>query len=431
MSPLHQTLTDHLHAWLDAPVWLVALSGGLDSVVLLDLLSELRPQRPLPPVQAIHVHHGLQPAADDWVRFCQQFCAARAVPLTVIRVQVDTGASLERAAREARYHALAQQLPRGAVLLTAQHQDDQAETLLLRLLRGAGVPGLAAMPASRPLGEGQLVRPLLDCTRAQLEQYAHARGLAWVEDPSNADTRLRRNFLRHAVLPRLREHWPATSRVLARAAQQQAEAAGLLAELALQDLAAARVDPAPGWLALPQLDLQVLRSLSEARQRNALRHWLAYFTRLPDTVHWAGWQALRDAREDGQPRWSLESGVLQRHGSRLYWLSGDWLQAPQAQYWRDGEEPLPLVGNGRVWIAGARPPGILQIRYRAGGEQLQIDGRGRRDLKRLLQEAGLPAFVRQRLPLLYAGDELLAVANLPQLSRQAGVQLRWQPPSAG
>ena len=317
------------------------------------------------------------------------------------------------------------------MLLSAQHRDDQAETLLLRLLRGAGVQGLAAMPASRGLGDGHLLRPLLDCSRAELEQYAAGRQLHWVEDPSNADTRLSRNFLRRQILPALRSHWPAAASVLARAAAQQDEAAQLLAELAQQDLAAAQCAAQPQWLALPQLELSALSALSEARQRNALRHWLAGVTRLPDTAHWTGWQALRDARADAQPVWRLEGGELQRHAGRLYWLSGDWLQPVAEQDWpADGV----LARNGRVWLAGqggatALPAG-LQIRYRQGGEQLTLPGRGRRDLKRLLQEAGLPAFVRQRLPLLYAGDQLLAVANLSQLSA-TGWQLDWQPPAAG
>lgn len=430
MSSLEQVLLERLTPWRAAPCWLLALSGGLDSCVLLDLLCRLRQQHDLPPLRAIHVHHGLQAAADDWVQHCQQLCDAQTVPLIVERVRLDSGASLERAAREARYRAFTAHLPSGAVLLTAQHQNDQAETLLLRLLRGAGVQGLAAMPASRPLGQGQLLRPLLDCSRAMLEAHAHRHALHWVEDPSNADTRLNRNFLRHQVLPGLTARWPAACRLLARAAAQQAEAAGLLAELAQSDLQAAAVDSDPQWLDLPQLMLAPLLALSEARQRNALRYWLQGRSLLPDSAHWAGWQALCAASEDGQPLWRLQSGELRRHAGRLYWLTGDWLQQSGPQDWPKGQGDLQLAGNGRVWIAGEQPEGKLQIRYRQGGERLRLAGRGQRDLKRLLQESGLPPFVRQRLPLLYAGEQLLAVANLPQLSQQAGLRLHWQPPSA-
>ncbi|WP_037045475.1 tRNA lysidine(34) synthetase TilS, partial [Pseudomonas sp. BAY1663] len=206
------------------------------------------------------------------------------------------GRQLERAAREARYAAFADCLGEGELLLTAQHRDDQAETLLFRLLRGAGVRGLAAMPAERGLGRGRLLRPLLDISRAQLEAYAHSHGLDWIEDPSNRSLDHSRNYLRQRVMPELRQRWPRAAASMARTAAHMAEAQVLLDELAVQDLGPAQGPSHFDWLPLPSLALPPLRVLTPARQRNALRHWLADLTLAPDGDHWAGWDALRDAR---------------------------------------------------------------------------------------------------------------------------------------
>lgn len=423
-------LLDALRPWLAAPRWLVGFSGGLDSTVLLHALAQLARRQPLPPISAIHVHHGLQAAADDWPRHCREVCAALGVPIEVVRVQVAPGASLERAAREARYAAFAEHLGADDVLLTAQHRDDQAETLLFRLLRGAGVRGLAAMPAERPLGQGRLLRPLLAVPRSELQAYADAMGLRWIDDPSNQCDDHARNYLRRQVLPTLTRRWPQAAASMARTAAHMAEAQALLDELAQTDLAAARTPSPFAWLQLPSLGLAALRTLSPARQRNALRYWLASFTELPDSDHWSGWESLRDAHEDATPRWRLVGGELQRTAERIWWVPGAWLNAPPAPLdWPAGQAELELPGNGRLQRVGAPPAGPLQIRYRQGGEVLALPGRGRRELKRLLNEARVPGFVRPRLPLLFCGDELIAVANLPRLDA-AGTGLLWTPPAA-
>lgn len=422
-------LYPRLTPWLQAPAWCVALSGGLDSTVLLHLLASLSRQHPLPPLRAIHIHHGLQAAADAWPAHCQRLCVELGIDLQIIHVTVAPGASLEQGARDARYAAFAQALRPGEVLLTGQHREDQAETLLFRLLRGAGVRGLAAMPAQRVLGQGVLVRPLLDVSRTALEAYADTQHLAWVEDPSNADTQYSRNYLRHAVFPLLRQRWPHTAQNLARAAEHLGEAQGLLDELAVADLQQASTPSGLDWLCLASLDLAVLRGLSAARQRNALQYWLAKRTRLPDTRHWAGWEDLRDASGDGRPCWRLTDGELHRGNERIWWLSDDWLQLPQGQGWEDPAQRLVLPGNGSLHLSGMMPQGPLRIAYRQGGESLQIAGRGRRDLKRLLNELQVPVFVRSRLPLLYRGEQLLAVANLPELS-QGDWQLHWCVPTS-
>lgn len=423
-------LLTQLSPWRNAAHWRIAFSGGLDSTVLLHLLVSLAKTQALPPLSAIHIHHGLQAVADAWPEHCRSVCAALGVPLDVVNVHVRPGASIERAAREARYAAFVAAIGSHEVLLTAQHRDDQAETLLFRLLRGAGVRGLAAMPRQRRLGQGHLLRPLLDVSRAELEAYATQQGLSWIDDPSNDDHRYARNFLRQRVFPVLAEQWPQASMTLARSAAHLSEAQGLLDELAQIDLECAMSASAFDWLGLRSLELAPLRALSAARQRNALSHWLAPVTKLPDSDHWVGWDSLRDARGDGHPVWRLADGELHRTGGRIWWLSDHWRQPVSGPIeWPEVDRPLLLPGNGRVILLGAAPSGALCIRYRQGGEIMELPGRGHRDLKRLLNENGVPAFVRGRLPLLYRGEQLLGLASLQGFDRgtDGSWQLIWQP----
>ena len=428
---LESHLLKALAPWRDAPAWRVALSGGLDSTVLLHLLAGLAQREALPPLSAIHIHHGLQPAADAWPAHCRALCARLGVPLQVDYVQVAPGASVERAARDARYGAFEAALNPGELLLLAQHRDDQAETLLFRLLRGAGVQGLAAMPTSRRLGKGHLLRPLLSCSRDELQSYAERHRLGWIEDPSNADSRFSRNYLRQNVMPLLQARWPQASRSLAVAAEHLGEAAQLLDDLARQDLEAAQSPTRFAWLPLACLSLPVLRELGEARQRNALRYWLRARTTMPDSGHWAGWEDLRDAGRDAAPLWRLADGELHRADERLWWLAGAWLQpptmseqAPQVDHW------LALPNNGAVSLQGRAPSGELRLAYRQGGEAMELPGRGRRDLKRLLNERHVPVFLRGRLPLLLCDGRLVAVANLPGLDGPVDGEWRllWRPP---
>jgi tRNA(Ile)-lysidine synthase len=428
MKPtLPAKLLQALSPWRNAPAWHIAFSGGLDSTVLLHLLANAKD---LPPLGAIHIHHGLQAAADAWPAHCQSVCDALGVPLCIMRVHVQPGASLERAARDARYQAFAEVIGAGEVLLTGQHRDDQAETLLFRLLRGAGVRGLAAMSAYRPLAAGHLVRPLLDVSRVELEAYAHEHRLQWIEDPSNADSRFSRNYLRHRVLPTLTERWPQAVSSLARTAEHLSEAQALLDELAGMDLQGAdQPSPFP-WLPLPSLVLAPLRELSDARQRNALRHWLTLLTRLPDSDHWASWHSLRDAKGDAQPLWRLADGELHRCAERIWWVPAAWSEFSDATVsWPTLQNPLELPGNGRLEFVGEAPKGSFEVRYRQGGEIIEVPGRGRRDLKRLLNECGVPGFVRGRLPLLYRDEQLLAVPTLAGLWPNAtgDGQLHWMP----
>ncbi len=402
-----------------ADVWWVAFSGGLDSSVLLHALTAQSREQGGPPVRAVHVHHDLQAVADSWPAHCAQICAQLEVPLQVVRVEVANSASTEQAARDARYNAFAGLLQPGELLLLAQHRDDQAETLLLRLLRGAGVAGLQAMPLTRTLGHGQLLRPLLQASRRQLEDYARQHGLQWIEDPSNRRDDYDRNFIRNRIMPALRQRWSGLEQVLQRTAEHMQQAQGLLDELAALDLQQAGVEPPPDWLPLAVLNLDSIAALSPARQRNLLRFWLRDKTRLPDSKHWAGWQDLLQAAVDARPLWQLRDGALERYGRRLYWLPARWQEQPLAPaLLLDSAGRYPLPGNGLLWLEQA-PVQPLRVAYRTGGEHLELAGRGRRDLKRLLQEHQVPPFVRNRLPLLFAGQELVAVAGLPAL-RAAG-----------
>ena len=427
---LPSRLLRNLKPWLGASHWRIAFSGGLDSTVLLHLLANLAKAESLPALSAIHVHHGLQASADAWPAHCQDVCDELSVPLQVQRVQVQPGASVERAARDARYAAFSAATQANDVLLTGQHRDDQAETLLFRLLRGAGVRGLSGMPATRALGQGSLVRPLLDITRAELEAYARDHGLRWVEDPSNQDRQFSRNYLRHQVMPLLTGRWPQAHASMARSAAHLREAQGLLDELAQIDLATAKLPAEFEWSGLPSLEFAAIAKLSDARQRNALSHWLGPLTRLPDTDHWSGWVDVRDAGNDASPIWRLADGELHRSAGRLWWLSGQWLRTPVVSGdWHEPSLALRLPDNGRVMFSGQTPAGPLQVRYRQGGEVMHLADRGHRDLKRLLNERAVPGFVRGRLPLLFRGEELLAVANLPGLDGHVleGWRLHWQP----
>jgi tRNA(Ile)-lysidine synthase len=291
----------------------VAWSGGLDSTVLLHLLQRARrlPRARLS-VRALHVDHGLQPAAPQFRRFCQRVARRWHIPLTVIKADVHPvrGDSVEQAAREARRKAFAATLAPGEVLVTAQHADDQLETVLLALLRGAGPAGLAGMPGLMQLGAGQLARPLLDFTHAELAAYAEAQQLPWIDDPTNDDTRFDRNYLRSGVLPQLRRRWPAVARTVARSARHCAVAAEAVLTGATRDLALA-ADGA-------DLDIAVLRRWSVARRAAVLRAWLmAHGVRAPNERHMREIEAMLSARIDAHPVLNLPDGTLRREGGRL------------------------------------------------------------------------------------------------------------------
>lgn len=365
----------------------------------------------------MHVDHGLHAQSQDWAAHCQAASRHLDVPCLSLRVDVTDQSRLgpEAAARAARYRALAMAMGQDEVLATAHQRDDQAETFLLHLLRGSGPLGLAGIPAWSRFGPGWLWRPLLDLSRAELREYARSEGLSWIEDPSNRDTGFDRNFLRRDVLPALQRRWPQASRAVARSAGLAFEAAGLLDELAEQDLASV----ANG----DRLDCAGLRRLSPARARNLLRWFLRQRgLRPPGSSRLAeGLDQLLHARPDGSPCLMLEGAQLRRYQAALYLVRMPRAPGPVTPLHWDGAESVDLGDNGALCFertpSGGLDPRIMQqplsIRYRVGGERVRRAGhRHHEALKKLLQSSSVLPWMRDRIPLLYAGEQLAAVGDL-------------------
>ncbi len=394
----------------------LAFSGGLDSAVLLHLLAVNR-NRLNAQLQAIHVDHGLQAQADAWARHCESFCHRLNVPLKQVDLALaaKAGESLEALAREARYQALACAMGQGDLLLTAQHQDDQAETLLLQLLRGSGPAGLASMPRRTRLGPGWLVRPLLDISRAELQAYAYTHQLDWVEDPSNQDQRFDRNFIRHQLMPLLLERWPAASVTIARSARLSSELQQLGDELAAQDMQACQ------GLWSGTLSVVALQLLSAPRLRSLLRHWVKrQGGAMPGSRHL---QRIVDeclnCREDAQPmvHWA-DQEVRRFHGDLFLGKPLPPHDPRQVIPWVD-EKPLLLpAGIGQLQVEPAaqgvsaeqwRSAGV-EVRFRQGGERcLPAGSAHHRTLKNLLHDWLVPPWERDRLPLVYLDGRLAVI----------------------
>jgi tRNA(Ile)-lysidine synthase len=400
----------------------LGLSGGVDSTVLLHVLAALRDALRFE-LSALHVNHHISANADDWAAFCRSTASEHGVPCRIVDVSVARGNSLERAARDARYAALRSQ--RADCIVLAHNLDDQAETVLLQLVRGAGVKGLAGMPLARihnaapfgaESGAPRILRPMIGVPRAAIERYATAHRLAWIEDESNDDTCHRRNWLRHEVLPQLEARVPAVRATLARVAANMAEAAAMLDDLA-------RIDAGAG-LDSNRVSLDVLRTLSPPRAKNLLRFLIAR----------GGWpmppadrleEALRQAaaaRRGARMRVDLGACELRRHANALYLLPKPAMTpAPLALTWQ-GEEALAVPGWGTLTMSPRRGEGLSAARLadaavticaRRGGERLQPHaGRPRRTVKNLLQEAGLPPWERERLPYIFCGDRLACVPGV-------------------
>lgn len=410
------------HRWL-------GYSGGLDSTVLLHILAGLEI-----PVRAIHIHHDLSPHADDWQARCIESAESLGVPIVTRRVMVaaDDG-GLEQGARRARYQAFAELLGAGDQLLLAQHGDDQVETFLLRLLRGAGVRGLAAMPEWRPLVEGAsdnavLARPLLGVGRDQLEAFARDCGLRWIEDESNSDLAFDRNYLRARVIPELSTRWPVRERV-ARAVDNLREAADLLQDLGMADLSGC------DWRGErfgESVDLELLQQLPRRRQKNLLRSWLR---RTGDDMPPARQldeslaQAL-DAAEDSELAVSLGERVVRRFRKRLY-LTPQLPAVPEAEEWHwRGDRVLDLGQGWELRPQPDWPPGDYRVCFRRGGERARPVGRCHsQTLKKLLQEYHLEPWLRDRIPLIYRAGEpesLLAAGDLFRCEERLPAALEWQ-----
>jgi tRNA(Ile)-lysidine synthase len=422
----------------------VALSGGADSTALLAALASIHAHEFK--LRALHVDHGIRPASKQWAAHCRAFARRLRVPLKIVTTKVERsrGMSLEAAARDARYHLLSNELHPGEVLLTAHHADDQLETVLLQLLRGSGLPGLSAMPALARFANGFIARPLLSRSRAEIEAWVREQGLTWIEDDSNADESLDRNYLRRRALPLIRDRWPGAATAVARSARHVAEAQSLLDGLARSDVERASYGES--------LSIQSLRKLPPPRRRNALRFWITRSGYLaPDSRRLeeiAG--PLLDARPDANPfvEWPGGGGGsgarAQRHGDllTLHPPTPPPSAADLVWRWRDSTVcalpdnlgKLELEPDPRGPVDLDALPESLTIRWRRGGERLTPrPGGPRRALKNLLQEIQVPLLERARLPLLFSGEKLLAVADMlldataqatPATRRRA--RLRWK-----
>jgi len=388
----------------------IALSGGMDSMVLLDTASRLATRHPFA-LSAIHVHHGLSTNADRWAEFCATQCAARSVPLITHRLRVarERGSSLEASARAARYGQLL--LADVDVIALAHHADDQAETLLLQLLRGAGPHGLAAMPAFRG-GRPALLRPLLGLARATLAACAAERGLSWIEDESNADRRHARNFLRLEIAPALAARFAGYPATLARAARNQAEAAALTDALARIDAAAVVDDTG--------LSRVGLAALSPARARNLLRWFLREEGLRPPSEALLA-EMLRKliaADEDARIRIAQDGAEIGCHRGRIAVHAPT---APESELVWHGEPEVSLPG-GVLAFERAQAEGLamaklertrVTLRPRRGGERIRLGAnRPTHAVKKLLQDAGMPSWQRESLPLIWADDVLAAVPGI-------------------
>lgn len=398
--------------------YLLAYSGGLDSTVLLHALARLRDRLPAP-VLAVHADHGLQDDAQQWTAHCRRECDSLGIELLEITLNLSpiSGESLEAYARTARYAAFEEYLGESQLLLTAHHADDQAETMLLQLLRGAGPAGLAAMPACRSFGRGWLARPLLNFSRQEMEDWALAAGLRWVEDGSNEDHGIDRNYLRHQVVPLLKKRWPGTLKTLSRSARHCANAAELIDELAIEDFRRIRGST------LYRLNIQPLVSLSSARQQNLLRFWVRE-AGLPlppaDRIRRIQHEVVK-AKPGAEPLVAWPGAEVRRTRGQLAlmptlpellpqwqtrWAGGDQLSLPWGFgslkiLYREGGIPLQQWNQSEVTVMFRRP----------GLNCTPVGREGSRSFKRLCQDLGIPSWLRDRVPLVFLDGVLAAIGD--------------------
>ena len=420
-----QTSLERLYTLPENAYYVVAYSGGIDSHVLLHCchLSGL-------PVRAVHVHHGLQDDADDWVTQCQDFCASLAIPLDVLYVDAKKkqGESPEETARIVRYQALQNNLRNADCLLTAQHLNDQAETLLLQLFRTASAAGLAAMPAVRKIAGHMHIRPLLFFSRAEIEGYAKDNDLHWVEDPSNEDVSYDRNFLRKDILPLLENRWPELSRQLSTVAELQSNNLQVLQDMAAIDLASAVMPAAShrqcsAYQTVSMLSIDRLKQLTSSRLLNMLRYWVTVTLEKRPTRNLLEEieKTLINVKSDANPEILFSGFAFRKFQGKLYLLKSNAEEKPEIEQDWNPVSPLNLSKLNIQLTAVDTDAGLsrqllkesLNVSFRKGGENFHPAGRKHSQrLKKLLQEADIPPWERGAIPLVYLKDELIAVAGL-------------------
>jgi tRNA(Ile)-lysidine synthase len=406
---LLEKYTDSVNFWL-------AYSGGLDSQVLLHVLSQLLPATRL---RAIHINHSWHVDALEWAERCQHSCEKLGIYCEVIAVDArpKVGESPEAYARQARYKAIAERIPAGDYLLTAHHRDDQAETLLLQLLRGSGLRGLASMPFCQPFAKkAYLMRPLLRFSRAELYAYAKAQQLIWIEDSSNTDLRFNRNFIRHQVVTLIQQRWPQASKTLARTAENTSEAHRLLEEIADEDWHKVQ-GPVSNTLII-----SCLLGLSIARRRNVLRYWLNQLNfPIPSQKQLQQIEGLLVSKVDASPQVNWGGVQLRRYRDSLYALTLENEQALLTAIPWVLNQTLLLPKLGLLTTSKTLGQGLtcslmeerqVHVGFRHGGERFYSSDRlGSHPLKKLFQEWGVPPWQRNKIPLIFYQQKLIAVAG--------------------
>jgi len=406
---------------------LLAYSGGLDSHVLLHLLSQFPRDEFI--LRAVYINHGLQSQSVEWAVHCQQQCQKLNIPFSNIDLNLDIskGESLEEVARNARYQALHDQLQRDEILITAHHQGDQAETLLLQLFRGAGVQGLSAMPVLNEInikdGYGYHLRPLLNQSRAALQAYANQHNLQHIEDPSNQDTSFDRNFLRQEIMPLLHQRWLGLDKALSRSAELQAESKSLLDEMAqlqLPDVLSSELsqytDDNMRAMVLAPIVIPKLLEHGQAKQRLLLRHWIVQqgFANPSAKKLKHIFSDCIGAASDKQPVIEWQGAELRRFKQHLY------IMQPLSKH--DAAQVIPWQLDQALYISSINVtlnPELLggnrknvTVRFRQGGETIEIKKRGNISLKNLFQEQQVPTWLRSRLPLIYTDEKLIKIVGL-------------------
>lgn len=391
--------------------FIIALSGGADSVALLHAISLQYPKANL---KAIYINHQLQTLSDEWADFCQSFCQKLAVDFEVISVDVDKSvASLENSARLARYQAFYNIIGSDQCLLTAHHRDDQAETLLLQLFRGAGPKGLSSMPYMTSFAQGTHARPLLSVTKSEVLEYCKKNQLSFVEDPSNLDTNHRRNFVRHRVLPLLEQEWPQLTATLSRVSRLQADTQAIVEERAQEDWKACYAEG-------KGLSVKALKELSEVRQSSLIRYWFEVLgLDMPSSkVLQQVLSQMLESASDSQPLIQLNQGSLRRHQGYLVWVGqniSNEIKGIEDTAW-EGKEDLKLTNEITIkakWLKTNHPELVgenLVICLRRGGERFRKKNSSQStSLKNYLQQEKFPTWHRGRLLLIKLDDEVRAV----------------------
>ncbi|AOF52540.1 tRNA lysidine(34) synthetase TilS [Rodentibacter caecimuris] len=406
--------------------YLIALSGGLDSTALLALFKKYSENQPHFNLRAIHIHHGLSANADSWVKHCQSLCEQFYIPLVIEYVQVDRTKGIEAGAREARYQAIRRHILPNECLATAHHLNDQTETFFLALKRGSGLQGLSAMQPQSELFGMSIFRPLLNVTREQLENYAQAENLTWVHDESNDDSRYERNFLRNKILPKLRERWGHFDQTVQRSAQHCFEQQQLIDEL-LQDCFLEHCQTPT------EFQLHNFLQYSYSKQTALLRMWLAQNQcEMPSKRQIE--QLIQDvitAKKEANPQFHLGKKVIRRYQSCLYLtdnfadLSGICLEMQDSclslpdklgklYLQRTTENLIFSWQQYSVELPHTDLP--IQIRFGYSGKIKRHPKRPKEDIKKIWQELQVPPWQRNRIPLIFYGDELQSAVGFFHIS---------------